>query len=281
MAAAVLMPMIDFSREITDFYEGREFSKVVREIMHMADGINAYVDQVKPWQLAKEIGKEVELQEACSFLVNAFRLLSIYLKPILPATVSEIEKFLNVQPLSWNDRFTLLPSGHQILDYQHLMQRVTPEQLDALFEPPAGKLIVSQAIKSIVKNTPKAVEEAPSEIISIDDFAKIDLRIAKIVNCEAVEGSTKLLRLTLDVGELDDAEQPKTRNVFSGIASSYQPADLIGKHTVMVANLAPRKMKFGMSDGMVLAASAADEKAQPGIYILEPIAGALPGMRVK
>ena len=127
----------------------------------------------------------------------------------------------------------------------------------------------------------KSIPETASDVITIDDFAKIDLRIAKIVNCEAVEGSTKLLRLTLDVGEVDEAGLAKTRNVFSGIASSYQPADLIGKHTVMVANLAPRKMKFGMSEGMVLAASAADEKSQPGIYILEPMAGALPGMQVK
>jgi methionyl-tRNA synthetase len=165
------------------------------------------------------------------------------------------------------------------------MQRVDVKQLDSLFEVPNIPLAVvftaSAATKSIVKNAPKAAEEAPSETITIDDFAKIDLRIAKIVNCEAVEGSTKLLRLTLDVGEVDEAGQLKTRNVFSGIASSYAPADLIGKHTVMVANLAPRKMKFGMSDGMVLAASAADEKAQPGIYVLEPMAGALPGMRVK
>jgi methionyl-tRNA synthetase len=165
------------------------------------------------------------------------------------------------------------------------MQRVDVKQLDSLFEVPnmplAGELIALSATKSIAKNVPKAGEEAKSEIITIDDFAKIDLRIAKIVNCEAVEGSTKLLRLTLDVGEVDAAGQPKTRNVFSGIASSYAPADLIGKHTVMVANLAPRKMKFGMSEGMVLAASAADEKAQPGIYVLEPMAGALPGMRVK
>ena len=161
------------------------------------------------------------------------------------------------------------------------MQRVTPEQLEVLFEPAAVALPASTAIKNIVKNAPKAAEETPSEIITIDDFAKIDLRIAKIVNCEAVEGSTKLLRLTLDVGEVDDAGLPKTRNVFSGIASSYAPADLIGKHTVMVANLAPRKMKFGLSEGMVLAASAADEKAQPGIYVLEPLPGAQPGMRVK
>ena len=150
-----------------------------------------------------------------------------------------------------------------IQPYQHLMQRVTPEQLDALFEPPA---VVEEKI------TPGGEEIAPT--ISIDDFAKIDLRVAKIVNCEAVEGSVKLLRLTLDVGE------GRMRNVFSGIASMYKPEDLIGQLTVMVANLAPRKMKFGVSEGMVLAASHADEKAQPGIYILKPWPGAVPGMRI-
>ena len=150
------------------------------------------------------------------------------------------------------------------------MQRVTSEQLDALFEPPAEQIQGQAAIETIV---PGFEPIAPT--ISIDDFAKIDLRIALIVNCEAVEGSTKLLRLTLDVGE------GKTRNVFSGIASAYKPDDLIGKHTVMVANLAPRKMKFGISEGMVLAASHADEKTQPGIYVLEPLPGALPGMRAR
>jgi methionyl-tRNA synthetase len=292
IAALVLTPMIDFSSELTDFYESRELSKVIREIMQMADGINAYVDQVKPWQLAKEVGKEAELHEACSFLVNAFRLLSIYLKPILPATVGEIEKFLNVPPLRWSDRFSLLPSGHQISTYQHLMQRVTPEQLDALFEikeaEPEAKT-AQVAPKSVAKaksptpvaadpNAPGGTAIAPT--INIDDFAKIDLRIAKIVNCEAVQGSTKLLRLTLDMGEKDAAGQPTTRNVFSGIASAYQPQDLAGKLTVVVANLAPRKMKFGMSEGMVLAASHADEQAQPGLYILNPWPGAQPGMRV-
>src|SRR5665647_2518081 len=152
------------------------------------------------------------------------------------------------------------------------MQRVDVKQLDALFEPPAQTEPAQAAIDSIVPALPGGEKIAPT--ITIDDFARIDLRIAKIVNCEAVEGSTKLLRLTLDAGE------GRMRNVFSGIASAYQPEQLIGKHTVLVANLAPRKMKFGVSEGMVLAASHADEKAQPGIYVLEPLPGATPGMRV-
>ena len=158
-----------------------------------------------------------------------------------------------------------LGTGHRIGAYRHLMQRVDPKQLEALFEPPAAP--------EPEVTVPGGEEIAPT--ISIDDFAKIDLRIAHIVNCEAVEGSTKLLRLTLDVGE------GRHRNVFSGIASAYAPADLVGKYTVMVANLAPRKMKFGVSEGMVLAASHADEKAQPGIYVLNPGPGAQAGMRVR
>jgi methionyl-tRNA synthetase len=163
------------------------------------------------------------------------------------------------------------------------MQRVTPEQLDALFEPPAQEMRAQGATETIANTAdmiPGGEELAP--LITIDDFAKIDLRIAKIVNCETVDGSVKLLRLTLDVGEGTDLEgRPILRNVFSGIASAYKPEDLVGKHTVMVANLAPRKMKFGISEGMVLAASHGDEKTQPGIYVLEPLPGAMPGMRVK
>jgi methionyl-tRNA synthetase len=183
---------------------------------------------------------------------------------VLPALAQDVEAFLNTAPLQFADAGRLLGAGHPIGAYQHLMQRVDVKQLDALFEPP-------QAAEE-----PKTVPggEQIADTISIDDFAKVDLRIAQIVNCEAVEGSTKLLRLTLDVGE------GKTRNVFSGIASVYQPEDLVGKLTVMVANLAPRKMKFGVSEGMVLAASHADEKAQPGIYILNPWPGATPGMRI-
>jgi methionyl-tRNA synthetase len=266
-------------------YEQREFGKATREIMAFADEVNQEFDAAQPWILAKTESTRGQVQDICALALNNFYALTIMLAPILPATTHKVrsELFGMNGELSWNDLDGRLVS--KVANYQHLMQRVTVEQLDALFEVPnmpiAGILTASPATKTIVKNAPKAVEETASETITIDDFAKIDLRIAKIVNCEAVEGSTKLLRLTLDVGEVDDAGQPKTRNVFSGIASSYAPAELIGKHTVMVANLAPRKMKFGMSEGMVLAASAADEKAQPGIYVLEPMAGALPGMRVK
>ena len=174
--------------------------------------------------------------------------------------------------------------GKRIGEYQHLMQRVTPEQLDALFEPPVS---ADPAQPSPLPSPSGRGSEQPggeeiAPTITVDDFAKIDLRIAKIVNCEAVEGSTKLLRLTLDVGEGTDPQgRPILRNVFSGIASAYKPEELVGKLTVMVANLAPRKMKFGVSEGMVLAASHGDEKANPGIYVLAPGPGAQPGMRVK
>ena len=229
--------------------------------MELADGFNHYWDLNKPWELAKGEDKE-QLHIVCSVAVEGFRLLSLYLKPVLPKLAVQVEGFLNIAPMQWSDANTRL-SSHTIGIYTHLMQRVTPEQLEALFEPPA---VVKEKV------TPGGEEIAPT--ISIDDFAKIDLRIAQIVNCEAVEGSVKLLRLTLDVGE------GHTRNVFSGIASMYKPEDLVGKLTVMVANLAPRKMKFGVSEGMVLAASHADEKAEPGIYVLHPWPGAKPGMRI-
>lgn len=255
---------------IAGLYESREFGKALREAMLLADRVNAYVDQNKPWELAKKEGMDGRLQDVCTVCIEAFRLLTIYLKPVLPALAAEVENFLKTGPLGFSDAAASLGSGHVIGDYKHLMQRVDIKQLDALFEPPAQDTPAQTAIESIA---PGGEDIAPA--ITIDDFAKVDLRIAKIVNCEAVEGSTKLLRLTLDVGE------GKMRNVFSGIASAYKPEDLIGKHTVMVANLAPRKMKFGISEGMVLAASHADEKAQPGIFVLEPWPGALPGMRVR
>ena len=281
-----LISLISSQKEsMAELYETRDFGKVLRETMLLADKVNVYVDANKPWELAKKEGMEARLHDVCTVCIEAFRLLTIYLKPVLPQLAAGVEQFLKAAPFTIQDAAKQLGAGHQIGDYVHLMQRVDVKQLEALFEVPnmplAGVLPASTATKNIVKNAPKAVEKTASETITFDDFAKIDLRIAKIVNCEVVDGSTKLLRLTLDVGEVDEAGLAKTRNVFSGIASSYQPADLIGKYTVMVANLAPRKMKFGMSEGMVLAASAADEKAQPGIYVIEPMPGALPGMRVK
>jgi methionyl-tRNA synthetase len=260
---ALLSALQAATPSIAAFYEQREYAKSLREIMLLTDKVNSYVDQNKPWDLAKQEGQDARLHDVCSTCIEAFRLLSLQLKPVLPALAAQVEAFLNVAPFTFAPAQNLLGAGHTINAYQHLMQRVTPEQLDALFEPPA---VVEE------KPIPGGEEIAPT--ISIDDFAKVDLRIAQIVNCEPVEGSVKLLRLTLDVGE------GRMRNVFSGIASMYKPEDLIGKLTVMVANLAPRKMKFGVSEGMVLAASHADEKAEPGIHVLHPWPGAKPGMRI-
>ena len=248
----------------------REYGKALRETMLLADRVNAYVDQNKPWELAKQDGMEARLHDVCTTCIEAFRVLTILLKPVLPALAAQVEAFLKVEPFTFASAQVMLGQGHVIGEYKHLMQRVDIKQLEALFEPPAQSDQAQAATETVA---PGGEELAPA--ITIDDFTKIDLRIALIVNCEAVEGSTKLLRLTLDVGE------GKTRNVFSGIASAYQPADLIGKHTVMVANLAPRKMKFGVSEGMVLAASHGDEKANPGIFVLNPWPGATPGMRVR
>ncbi len=256
---------------VTGLYEAREFAKAVREVMALADRVNAYVDQHKPWELAKKQGQDAALHDVCTVCIEAFRLLTIYLKPILPALAAKVEAFLQVPPLQFADAARAL-GQHQIADYQHLMQRVDAAKLDALITPPAPP-------------APPVVHpggEAIGAEIGIDAFTAVDLRVAKIVNAELVDGSTKLLRLTLDVGEgLDAAGQPVLRQVFSGIRSAYAPEQLVGKLTVVVANLAPRKMKFGVSQGMVLAASHADDKATPGIFVLEPGAGALPGMRVR
>ena len=249
---------------IVELYAEREYGKAIREVMALADRVNEYVDANKPWELAKKEGMEARLQDVCSTCVEAFRVLTALLKPVLPALAASVEAFLQCAPLDFDNATRVLGAGHVIGSYQHLMQRVDVKLLEALFEPPAAP--------EPEKVIPGGEEIAPT--IGIDDFAKIDLRIARIENCEPVEGSTKLLRLTLDVGE------GRMRNVFSGIASMYQPEDLIGKLTVMVANLAPRKMKFGVSEGMVLAASHADEKAQPGIHVLQPWPGAQPGMRI-
>jgi methionyl-tRNA synthetase len=292
--AALLAAIQSKVPEIAKMYEARELGRAQREIMLMADKVNEYVDQNKPWELAKLAGQDARLQEACTTCIEAFRLLTICIKPVLPALAGQVETFLKVGAFSIADGAKLLGAGHVIGEYKHLMQRVDPKQLEALFEAPDQKNIagtatdsVASATKPSAQTSPAAAEgadhpggEAVAPTISIDEFAKIDLRIAKIVNCEAVEGSTKLLRLTLDVGETFEDGSAKHRNVFSGIASAYKPEQLVGQLTVMVANLAPRKMKFGLSEGMVLAASHGDEKANPGIYILNPWPGARPGMRI-
>ena len=250
--------------EVAALYEAREFGKALRAVMDQADAVNAYVDANKPWELAKDAANNAKLQEVCSRLLEAFRILTIYLKPVLPTLAAQVETLLNIAPLGWEDISHPLPDQHRVNPYSHLMTRVDPAMLEALFDAP----------EETPTETAASHIEAIAPEIKIDDFAKIDLRVAKIVHCETIDGSDKMLRLTLDVGE------GRTRNVFSGIKSAYKPEDLIGKLTVVVANLAPRKMKFGVSEGMVLAASAMDEKADPGLYILEPWPGAQPGMRI-
>ena len=268
----------DAAPRIAELFEAREFSKAIREIMALTDGANQYVDSVKPWELAKQEGKDSELHAACSNALNLFRLLTVLLKPVLPATAAKVEAFMNLAPLTWSDAGTLLAGGHAINAYSHLMTRVDGKQIEALIEANKQSLAPA-AVEEPAKPTAKAAEkkEAPAStdgLCSIDDFMKVDLRIAKIVNAEHVDGADKLVRLTLDIGE------ENTRNVFAGIKAAYDPAQLVGRLTVMVANLAPRKMKFGLSEGMVLAASDLDGKT-PGLYLLSPDSGAQPGMRVK
>ncbi|TJZ66131.1 methionine--tRNA ligase [Chitiniphilus eburneus] len=252
---------------IAEWFEAREYGRALREIMLLTDEVNQFVDANKPWEMAKQEGRDAELQRVCSILINAFRLLTIYLKPVLPRLAADVEAFLQVAPLCWADAQTLL-LGHGIAPYQHLMTRIDPKSVEAMVEenkqslapPPAPAEAAAQPAYDI---------PPVAETISIDDFMKIDLRVAKIVEAKAVEGADKLVSLTLDIGN-------ETRHVFAGIKSAYAPEALVGRMTVMVANLAPRKMKFGLSEGMVLAAGG-----DGGLYILSPDSGAQPGMRVK
>jgi methionyl-tRNA synthetase len=266
---------VSASKAIKAAFEARDCAKAARLIMEVADGINQEFDGFKPWELAKRASSDPaakqQLEQVCASCIAGFKALTLFLKPILPQLAEQAEHFLKCAPLQWADISLpvdpdqFIPEGHEFGRFEPLMQRVNVQQLEALFEPPAQEVVAP--------TLPGGEAIAPT--ITIDDFVKIDLRIARIVNCESVEGSTKLLRLTLDAGE------GRTRNVFSGIASAYESAELIGKLTVLVANLAPRKMKFGISEGMVLAASHGDEKVNPGIHVLEPSAGAQPGMRVR
>jgi methionyl-tRNA synthetase len=249
---------------IATLYEDREFGKAMRDVMLLADRVNEFVDQHKPWELAKKPELGHELHQACSVCIEAFRLLTLYLKPVMPALAIKVEAFLRIAPLQWADAVNRL-GAHTIGAYEHLMQRVDTERVNQLFEAAAESAPAA----------PLPGGEAIAAQIGIEDFTKIDLRIARIVAAERVEGSTKLLKLSLDLGE------GRTRQVFSGIQSAYTPEQLTGKLTVVVANLAPRKMKFGVSEGMVLAASHVDDKAHPGLHVLEPWPGAVPGLRVR
>jgi methionyl-tRNA synthetase len=265
----------DAAASIGGCYDGREYGKAVRDIMALADRANAYFDGARPWELAKDPSKKALLHEVCSTAIDMFRLLTVYLKPVLPRLAVDVERFLNVAPLAWADANATLARGHRINDYRHLMTRVDARRVAALVEANRESLkpaVQPHSQQRHAQHQEKAVEASTQPAsIDIGDFAKIDLRIAKIVNAEHVEGADKLLKLTLDVGALG------TRQVFAGIKSAYDPETLKGRLTVVVANLAPRKMKFGLSEGMILAASG----DAPGLFLLAPDAGAQPGMKVK
>ena len=255
------------SESIANHYENREFGRAIREIMAQADAANEYIAAKEPWKLSKEPGREQEVLDICSLGINLFRALMIYLKPVLPAMTEAAEAFLNDE-LKWEGDIQPL-TNHQISKFKPLMQRVEQDKVDAMLE--ASKEAIA-ATTSKPATGPLA-EEPIAEEIGYDDFIKVDLRVALITKAEHVKGADKLLQLTLDLGG-------ETRNVFSGIKSSYKPEDLEGRLTVMVANLAPRKMRFGMSEGMVLASGGLDSEGNEGIYLLSPDSGAQPGQRV-
>jgi methionyl-tRNA synthetase len=293
-------PFIAEAEAIRDAYEAREFGKAIRMIMRLADLVNNHIHELKPWEIAKHVSDPAQkqlLHSVCSNAVETFRLLTLYLKPVLPTLAAEAETMLGLaNPLAWADVRGPLQSGHRINPYKHLMQRVEEKQLDALFDlepedqkqsppnPPLSKGGTTQASTKkdkTMSTTAPPSQPSPSKgegdnsgaiapTITIDDFSKIDLRVAEILSAEHVEGADKLLKLTLFLGD-------ETRTVFAGIKSAYEPADLAGRLTVMVANLAPRKMRFGESQGMVLAASGDGS----GVFLLSPDTGATPGMRVK
>jgi methionyl-tRNA synthetase len=277
-APAILFEVRSFADAIAADYEAREFSKALRQVMFLADRVNQYVDEQKPWEIAKEAGQDAALQWFCTLYLELFRILTVYLKPVLPKVAEEVEEFLAIKPLAWEDVGTPLKPGHTVQPYKHLVSRIDPKQIDQLLEPPAeakpeapkGAAGDAPEFKLEPVETPKPPVILPvGDTISIDDFGKIDLRIARIVDAELVPDADKLLKLTLDIGV-------ETRTVFAGIRSAYTPKELVGRLTVMVANLSPRKMRFGESQGMVLAAGDGNS-----IYLLAPDSGAMPGMRVK
>ena len=262
--SALLAKLAAESDNIAEQYENREYARALRDIMALADAVNEYVDANKPWELAKQEGQDERLHEVCSELINAFTMLTAYLAPVLPQTAANAARFLNLDAITWaNTRETL--GEHAINKYEHLMQRVEQKQVDDLIE----------ANKQSIQTTPAPVEDSKYEKVaeqaSFDDFMKIDMRVAKVLNCEAVEGSTKLLKFDLDFGF-------EKRIIFSGIAASYpNPAELNGRMVIAVANFAPRKMaKFGVSEGMILSAATADGK----LKLLDVDAGAQPGDKV-
>ena len=259
-----LLPQLQAQSEnIAASFEAREYARALREIMALADVVNEYVDANKPWELARQEGQETRLQQVCSELINAFRILTVYMSPVLPKLATEAAAFLNVAPLSWADSTTLLSAGHHINAYQHLMHRVEQKQIDDL-------IAANQQNIQIVETAAETKYEPVADTASFDDFMKIDMRVAKVLTCEKVEGSSKLLKFQLDLG----FEQ---RTIFSGIAASYpEPEKLAGRMVIVVANFAPRKMaKFGMSEGMITSAAGNGK-----LFLLDVDSGAEPGMKV-
>ncbi|MGZ5099165.1 MAG: methionine--tRNA ligase subunit beta, partial [Usitatibacter sp.] len=280
-APAILFEVRSFADAIAADYESREFSKAIRQIMFLADRVNQYVDKQKPWEIAKEPGQDAALQWFCTLYLELFRILTIYLKPVLPKVAEEVESFLALpRPLTWEDVGTPLKPGLTVQPYRHIVSRIDEKQIDQLLEPPAESKpepvkaapgVDAPEFKLEPVEPPKPPVILPvGDTISIDDFGRIDLRIARIVDAELLPDADKLLKLTLDIG------MDAPRIVFAGIRSAYTPKELVGRLTVMVANLAPRKMRFGESQGMVLAAGDGGS-----IYLLSPDSGAMPGMRVK
>ena len=264
--------------QVGEAYAGREFGRALRLVMAYADAVNGYFDASKPWELAKDPARREQLHRVVSECVLAFWRMTILLKPVLPRLAQAVEAWLGTPDLAWSDLAGGARKPTRLTAYQHLMGRIDPKEIEALInggkpavpEKAAAKTKTVAATKAAPETTAAPAAPAGSGI-SIEDFARVDLRVARIVNAEHVEGADKLLKLTLDLGEMGP------RTVFAGIKSSYDPASLIGRLTPMVANLAPRKMKFGLSEGMVLAASGEG----PGIYLLSPDTGAMPGMRIK
>ncbi|CAD5200732.1 methionine--tRNA ligase [Pseudomonas sp. FEN] len=257
---------------IAEAYEARDFARAMREIMGLADRANAWIADKAPWSLAKQEGKQDEVQAVCAVGINLFRQLIIFLKPVLPLLAADAEAFLNVAPLTWNDHASLL-ANHQLNEFKPLMTRIDPVKVQAMTDASKEDLAASQTDTGSAASTGNGelAKDPLSAEIDFDTFAAVDLRVALILKAEAVEGADKLLRLTLDIGD-------EQRNVFSGIKSAYpNPAELEGRLTMMIANLKPRKMRFGISEGMVMAAGPGGEE----IYLLSPDTGAKPGQRIK
>ncbi|WP_347556107.1 methionine--tRNA ligase [Robbsia sp. KACC 23696] len=298
MSHPLLQKLRDGIPQVAAHYESREYGRAVRLVMELADAVNGFVDSAKPWEQAKDDSQTAALQETCSISLEAFRLLTIGLKPIMPRLAEAVENLLGVAPLTWADVARPLSSSQPVSPYKHLTTRVDTKQIEKLLEANKDSLTTEAAKPTAAEAAAKkadgkgkaaatggapatakgaaAADDETDPMITIDDFMRVDLRVARIVDCKAVEGSTKLLQLSLDLNE------GRLRNVFSGIQSAYKPEELVGRLTVVVANLAPRKMKFGISEGMVL--SAAGSKDQPaegrGLWVLEPDSGAQPGMRI-